>query len=413
MNNIQGPPTTINGTTATGTTESSTPMNNITSAASPPSSSVPLPLPPPPGQKSNDIRTYLESNPQQMKRMQTIETFIQQSKESPTKKQQSSSSTNNSATDSHSPTPSTSTSVPPDTDTASSKISAKIPDVTEDMAVQAYHDYIVQYYQDMAKKAGSNFSMGALKQPPRNSAQQATYNEFLQLLVENIEYLIANNIVLVPGSEAFNNINPAPFSIDNGNAHIYCLLELLKIGHTGNGLERLKEYIKQLREQGIIGPNEEPTIVSCIDVENIPEDIQRESARLHLEGLAKFLPDELPTTEYEALLVEMFGLPLPAVYYIWSLVKSIDECPIYGGAIEIQSYWRRFELNGWESGLQEYLRRRGASIHQESIMHEFVNGNFLGCYLSRRLHAKEDVDTLLGKFSPPTRSHIMSTAISA
>ena len=221
MNNIQGPPTNINGTTATGTTESSTSMNNITSAASAPSS-VPLPLPSP-GQSSNDIRTYLESNPQQKKRMQTIETFIQ-SKEPHTKKQQSSSSDNinNSASDSHSPTPSTSTSVPPDTDTdiASSKISAKIPDVTEDMAVQAYHDYIVQYYQDMAKKAGSNFSMGALKQPPRNSAQQATYNEFLQLLVENIEYLIANNIVLVPGSEAFNNINPAPFSIDNGNALI-------------------------------------------------------------------------------------------------------------------------------------------------------------------------------------------------
>ena len=100
------------------------------------------------------------------------------------------------------------------------------------MAVQAYHDYIVQYYQDMAAKARSNFSYNALKQPPRNSAQQATYNEFLQLLVENIEYLIANNIVLVPGSEAFKNINPAPFSIDNdnGNAHIYCLLELLKIG---------------------------------------------------------------------------------------------------------------------------------------------------------------------------------------
>ena len=253
MNNIQVSSTNINGTTATGATESSTTMNDTTSAASAPLSSVPLPLPPP-GQSSNDIRTYLKSNPQQMERMKMVETFIQQSKDPLTKKQQSSSSDNinNSASDSHSPTPSTttSTSVPPDTDTntASSKTSAKIPDVTEDMAVQAYHDYIVQYYQDMAKKAGSNFSMGALKQPPRNSAQQATYNEFLQLLVENIEYLIANNIVLVPGSEAFNNINPAPFSIDNGNAHIYYLLELLKIGQTGNGLERLKEYIKQLRK---------------------------------------------------------------------------------------------------------------------------------------------------------------------
>ena len=51
MNNIQGPSTNINGTSATGTTESSTPMHDTTSAASAPSSSVPLPLPPP-GQNS-------------------------------------------------------------------------------------------------------------------------------------------------------------------------------------------------------------------------------------------------------------------------------------------------------------------------------------------------------------------------
>jgi hypothetical protein len=285
--------------------------------------------------------------------------------------------------------------------------------VTEEEAVQAYHDYIVQYFQDMAEKSGSDFSMGALQQPPRNSAQQETYNDFLQLLVENIEYLIANNIVLVPGSEAFNNINPAPFSIDNGNAHIYFLLELLKIGHTGEGLERLKEYIKQLREEGIIGPNDTPTIFSCIDVENIPVEVQRESAKRHLEGLKRFLPDELPTTEYESLLLQMLGLPIPAIYYIWSVVKSVDECLIYGGGIEIQSFWRRFELNAWESGLQEYLRGRGVAIHQGSIMHEFVNGNFLGCYLFHRLHTKKDVDAFLKKFPSHIQDLIRRTVIAA
>jgi hypothetical protein len=79
---IQGPPSNINGTTAAGATESSTPMNNTTSTTSGPST-VPLPHPPP-GQSENQVRTYFERNPKQKKRFQIVEKFIQQSKASST-----------------------------------------------------------------------------------------------------------------------------------------------------------------------------------------------------------------------------------------------------------------------------------------------------------------------------------------
>ena len=209
--------------------------------------------------------------------------------------------------------------------------------------------------------------------------------ELLDMCVEIIEYLIENNVVLDPGLEALKDIKYEKFSVDNHNAHIYWLLELLKCGLTGDGAERSSEYATKLGKDAF-------TLISLIDLENIPVDVQREVVRRIREGSARFLPEELPTTHLEALLVEMLGLPISTVHLFWSVVKSTDESHI-GGANEIQSFLRRLLLCIFESGLQEYMYRRDpSSINQSSMEHEFINGNHLGFYIWSVLHAKEDID---------------------
>jgi len=265
-------------------------------------------------------------------------------------------------------------------------ITEAVPLSTEEIAAQKYQDYITQFYKDMKEKAGKDFSMNALKQPPRNSAQQKMYDELLAFCVETVEFLIDNDVVLVPGSEAFDNIDHSKFSVNNHNAHIYWLLELLKCGLTGDGVERTLEYIKQIGEDAF-------TLISCIDIDNLPEDIQRELVRRIREGLARFLPTNLPTTHMEALLAEMFGLPISTIHFFWAVVKSTDECSIIGGAVEIQSFLKRIVLPVCESGLQEFMHRRDpSSINDLYSIHEFINGNFLGYYTYNSLDVQEDVD---------------------
>ena len=278
--------------------------------------------------------------------------------------------------------------------------------ISNKTAAYVYAEFIVQCYVDAKEQAGDDFSIDALKQPPRNSAQQKKYNELLDFFVEIIEYLVENNVVLDPGSPAFKDIKPEPFSIENHNAHIYWLLEYLKCGHTGEGIERVAWYVDKYGASALL------TIVSVIDFENIPEGIQREVARRIQEGLLQFLPPELPTTHTEALLAEMYGLPISTIHFFWAVVKSINDCPIIGGAMEIQSFLRRLLLNLYESGMQEFMRRRDpSSINPVYIMHEFINGNFLGFYIWSLMDAKEDVDDTYAALLFPEQTVLRNNSI--
>jgi len=286
-------------------------------------------------------------------------------------------------------------------------ITEAVPLSAEEEAAQSYQDFIVKYFEYASSKQKNKLSIASTRQPPRNSAQQKMYDELLSFTIDIIEFLVENDAVLIPGSYVFDDIKYEKFSIDNGNGHIYWFLQQLKLGLAGVGKERKVEYVNKY-------PNAILTLISCIDIDNLKRDVQVEVVRRIREGLARFLPQELPTTHLEALLVEMFGLPIATTHFFWAVVKSIEECPVMGGAIEIQSFLRRIVLCIFESGLQEFVRKRDpSSISHSSIKHEFINGNFLGFYIWAILHAKEDVDDMLWSFPPAERAVLMICIIQA
>jgi len=133
---------------------------------------------------------------------------------------------------------------------------------------------------------------------------------------------------------------------------------------------------------------------------------------LVIKGLERFLPAKLPTTVYEALLVEMFGLPIATVHYFWSVVKTTEECPIIGGAIHIQSFLRHLLLCIFESGLREHMYRRDpSSVDSSSVNNEFANSNLLGYYITWDLFQKKDADKLFSLLPSSTREVVKKRSI--
>ena len=126
-----------------------------------------------------------------------------------------------------------------------------------------------------------------------------------------------------------------------------------KIGCTGNGKERLKYYLKQFKDVVM------PTIISLLNINAIPDKVQELVTKKILEGLATFLPSELPVTIADATRLEMTGLPVHTILFFWSMVMNYGACMFLGGGILMNGFLLRLYLMIIESGLQVFLKKGG------------------------------------------------------
>jgi len=255
---------------------------------------------------------------------------------------------------------------------------------------KAYAEFVKTAYNENANNHGGRF-IHSLTQAPRNEAQQNVYSKFQDYCLEIITFCIENNVVLLPGSYLMNFLNLAMVSIDNPKAHLYWEEYLKKIGNTGNGGYRTKKYNEQFEKSGI---DVDPSLMSCMDIESLPVHLQTKLTELILDGLERFVPEEIPDTctFEQALEMEMKGLPIMTQLTFWSMIKSLAECKMLGGAIELQSFLKRLYLNILESGLQKYLNVKSPS--------EFANSNAFGYILSRDEEINYDADDWFGKLTP-------------
>ena len=109
------------------------------------------------------------------------------------------------------------------------------------------------------------------------------------------------------------------------------------MGSTCKGMVRFAEYVKEYGDM--------IHIFSVIDLDNIPQAVQTKVTFFLLRALEGFIPRKFPVTIKDCIRMEMEGLPLYTQLFFWSMVKSIEECTILGGALELKSNLRRLIAN--------------------------------------------------------------------
>ena len=119
-----------------------------------------------------------------------------------------------------------------------------------------------------------------MSQAPRNEAQEAAYHGYLELCSSIITWLISINCVILPWSLYASSINTLHhmISINNFNAHVY--IKDNKIGSAGTGCTRLIKY-----KEGLLGENSQLSIYSLIDIDNLPEWVQRLLTPMMIHGV--------------------------------------------------------------------------------------------------------------------------------
>ena len=128
-----------------------------------------------------------------------------------------------------------------------------------------------------------------------------------------------------------------------------------------------------------------------IDINRLLATSQKELVEFLLDRLDSLTFDKFPKTLGEALNHDMHGLPFSAQVLISSLIKDVDECNMVGGGINVNGFLIRLVMNALETGMTEWLRKKGVKINGSSCLDELFHNNGSGAFLDLDAHVRKNL----------------------
>ena len=217
-----------------------------------------------------------------------------------------------------------------------------------------------------------------------NPYQQRTRRAFLDATKRIAEILHRTGRLMNLSSYRPDQIDFTRCTMNDSFAHVYLITQQkrrgggtkTKCGVTYTGRARIdhydEEYKKVVDEAKRLDlvPPDPPEITSVVSIDNLPLYVEREICDVALDIFREFGCPRRPRTVKQAVMYEIYNIPLGTGQLFRSLVCSEDECS-EGGAIYIQGMLKRTLLHLMESAVSRYLSEvRGMTISGQ--VHELV-----------------------------------------
>ena len=280
-------------------------------------------------------------------------------------------------------------------------------DITQQYETQ---EAAVHSSRSVSERPRSRLSFNAVCAPVSlNKKQEDALEAWKKFCIKVFKFLLSKDAALNPSSPLWEyvNENDKLISTLDENPHIYLEKNDRRGGFAGVGNTRNEFYMEELRKGNRLTV---PHLISIVNINNIPVDVQIECTEMILDGLKEFKCDHLSDDIAGEIKMEMLGLPIDLQKFCWGLCTSLDECKRLGGSIEISGHLPK----GWEhiveSGFQGTMQEEGYPIQGSSIRHEAVCGRLLtGWYCSSTTLVEDRALECVNKLITPVQRNAMES----